>query len=137
MGVCWWEGDLSTEIRRVTFSELTTSGQSGRLHTNRLVAQGRLAYVSAAALAGAAVQGLGRLGAVTPVGNINSATGVTGTLRPRPAPLARGAGGGGMVATEQRGAIWSALANVSGVSVHDKGIMAVFEVQVLKLQRKK
>ncbi len=60
---------------------------------------------------GAAVQGLGRSGAVTPAGNMNSATGVTGTLPRHPARAApRPAGGGGMVAAEQRGTIWSALA---------------------------
>ena len=61
-----------------------------------------------AALVGiAAVQGLGRSGAVTPAGSMNSATGVTGTLAPpRPAPpRPLGVGGGGMVAAEQRGTI--------------------------------
>ena len=58
----------------------------------------------AACAGGAAVQGLGRSGAVTPGGNMNSATGVTGRLPPRPAPP-RPAGGGGMVAAEQRGTI--------------------------------
>src|SRR5262249_35092480 len=59
-----------------------------------------------------AVQGFGRSGAVTPAGSRNSATGVTGRLEaPRPAPpRPAGAGGGGMVAAEQRGTIWSALA---------------------------
>lgn len=76
----------------------------------------------AASAGAAAVQRLGRLGAVTPVGNIDPTTGVTGTLRPRPAPLTRGAGGG-MVTTGQRDTIWSAF----GVSVLDKGRMAVFE----------
>ena len=67
----------------------------------------------AASDGGAAVQGLGRSGAVTPAGNRNSATGVTGTLppaRPAPPPRPPGAGGGGIVPAEQRGTIWSALA---------------------------
>src|SRR5271154_2062985 len=71
----------------------------------------------AALAGGAAVQGLGRSGAVTPGGNMNSATGVTGPPPARPAPPRPvGDGGGGMVAAEQRGTIWSALAREYKVS---------------------
>ena len=67
----------------------------------------------AAWVGGAAVQGLGRSGGATPAGSMNSATGVTGPLlakRARAGLAGRGEGGGGMVAAEQRGSIWSVLA---------------------------